>query len=700
MTWIGPGRGKARAAWLPLWLAGWACGGGLCGSASEADPAIAARVIELRAELARHDDLYFRSATPEITDEAYDELKRELARWEEAHPEWVAEEATSVGDDRSGRLPVWRHRVPMLSLAKTHTEEELREYHATVVRALSRPDPILLIEPKYDGVAISLVYERGVLVRAVTRGNGQEGDDVTENVRLIRSVRAALDPSGGAMPGLVELRGEIYLGHEAFRRLNAVREAAGEEPFAHPRNVAAGTLKSEDAGEVAERGLSLVIHGWGAWEGSDEPATHRAFLAQVAAWELPVVSGGRVARTAEETWAAVRALEGERFALAQAIDGAVVKLDDVRERRRLGEDRRGPRWAVACKFAPARVTTRLRAIRWQVGRTGGLTPVAEFEPVTLGGATVSRATLHNQREIARLDLRPGDWIHVEKAGEIIPVITGVETARRLADAERYVLPTRCPSCAEELASETGAATLRCANERCGAQLKRRLVHFASAGAVGLEGFGPATIAGLVDAGLLSGPGDFYRLRRDDLIGVAGVGEKTADRLMAGIERSKGAELWRFIFGAGISHVGEARARLLAERWGDWDALAGAEEKMLAEAIGPAAAASVSAFMAEPGNQADIRAMSEAGVRPAAVRAVATGLEGKTVVFTGTLHGLTRAQAAAMVRAAGGGVRDKVTRQTDYVVAGEGAGAKLEEATKLGVPVLTGEEFKRMVGAED
>ena len=643
-------------------------------------------MLELRAEIARHDELYFKKAAPEITDTEYDRLKRELRSLEAAHPRWAGP-VHALGDDRSGRFPTHVHRERMLGLDKAYTEEEWRAFHARLARQLGRSDLIFVVEPKYDGLAVSLTYERGVLVRAATRGNGVEGDDVTTNVRAISNLPVRL--SGDGFPDRVELRGEVYVDNAAFARLNARREAAGEEPFAHPRNLAAGTLKSADPAEVAERRLSVVVYGWGAWEGGAPPVSQQAFHTQVRAWGLPGVTDPLAARTADEVWSAVQAIGRDRAGLGFPIDGAVVKLDDTALRAQAGSDDHAPRWAVACKYEPERAVTRLQAITIQVGRTGVLTPVAEFDPVELGGANVSRATLHNRAEIARRDLRVGDFIEIEKAGEIIPAVAGVQLARRPAGLQPYQFPGRCPSCNTPVAVASGEAMVRCPNVRCPAQRQRRLEHFASAQAVEINGLGPATITALIDAGLVQSPADFYRLKREDLRRVNGIGDKSADRLLAGIERSKQAELWRFIHGFSIPQVGAATARELASLCGDLTGFFRLDGSRLTGTVGPAAAAAVAEFLARPENQADIRVLLAAGVgpRPPAAGVPPSALRGKVLVLTGALATLTREQATRRIVAAGGRVSDAVTGKTDFVVAGEGAGAKLAKARELGVPVL-------------
>lgn len=699
MKLFGPRNGNACVAWLLRWMlplviagAGWAA------TAQPTERAAEERIADLRNEIARHDELYFRQARPEITDAEYDRLKRELHALEADRPD-EAPDPGGVGDDRSGRFPTRAHREPMLSLDKAYTEDEWRSFHARLVAQLGRPDPRFVVEPKYDGVAICLTYEMGRLVRAVTRGNGREGDEVTDNVRTIGGLPAELLAGKAAIPDLVELRGEIYLDHAEFTRINAVRAAAGEPRFAHPRNLATGTLKSADPDEVRQRRLSVVIHGWGAWVGGSKPVSQQAFQAQVRSWGLPGVTHQSIGQTEEGVWTAVRALERERGKLGFPIDGAVVKLDDAALMARVGLAETAPRWALACKYEAERVVTRLRAIVLQVGRTGVLTPVAEFDPVELGGTRVERATLHNRAEIARRDLRIGDFIEVEKAGDIIPAVVGVRIERRPAEAKPFLFPDRCPSCDSPVVMKPDEVAVYCPNTRCPAQRQRRLEHFVSAQAVAIRGFGPATIAALIEAGRLQSPADFYRLRRDDLQVIPGIGEKRAELLLAGIEASKQAELWRFIHGLSIPQVGPKTAQQLATLAGDLPGFTQLRGESLVETVGPAAADAVREFLADVNQLADLREMINAGVRPRAATVVGSKAElhGKIFVFTGTLPGLTRAQAAHWVETAGGIVRDSVSNQTGYVVAGEGAGSKLVEAERLGVKVLTFAEFKALLG---
>lgn len=593
-------------------LVAWALGlaaPGLWGGTAEEEAAARERLAALRAEIAHHDDLYFRQAAPEITDADYDRLKRELAALERAHPDWA--QLVRVGDDRSGRFPTHAHRVAMLSLDKAYTEAEWRAFHAGLAARLGRADLRFVVEPKYDGLGISLIYEHGLLTHAVTRGNGLEGDDVTANVRALVPVRSQLRPvapdgSANPIPAFVELRGEVYVDDAEFNRLNAVRAAEGADPFAHPRNLAAGTLRSLDAEEIAARRLCVVIYGWGAWEEAPAPASQQAFHAQVRAWGLPGVGKFDVVDSADAAWQAICAFAAARTRLGFPVDGAVVKLDDVARRAQLGESDHAPRWAIAYKYEADRAITRVRAITIQVGRTGALTPVAELEPVVLGRTTVARATLHNREALARRDVRVGDYVEIEKAGEVIPSVGIVFRERRAPGSVPFAFPVRCPGCDAPVETRPGEAVVRCTNPRCPAQQERRLEHFASASAVDISGLGPATIGILVREGLVRSPADFYRLKAVDLDGVAGIGTRGAERLLAAIERSRRAALWRYICGLGIPRIGAVNARKLAAACSDLDDLARLSPERLKSLLGEAAATEVVLFFRQPANADTVR----------------------------------------------------------------------------------------------
>lgn len=679
----------------------------LCSHLLQADPPgpapdhVTVRLRVVQAELARHDDLYFRQAAPEISDAEYDALKRELRTLRERYPAAAAGVAPSagLGDDRTGTWPARAHRVPMQGLDKAYAMSDLAAFLARARAIAGGREPLWVLEPKYDGLAVSATYERGRLVRVVTRGNGREGDDVTANVLALTDLPRELRPesaAGAPGPECVEIRGEVYLTLAEFSRINAERSAAGAEAYAHPRNLAVGTLKTTDPAERAGRRLSVVFYGWGAWEPAESaPASQQAWLAQLAAWGLPIPEPVERAQGESAVRAAIGRWTDRRADLGFPADGIVLKVDDVRLRQALGEGPEAPRWALAWKFPPERAATRLRGITWQVGRTGVLTPVAELEPVAVGGALVSRASLHNREVIARHDYRPGDTVWVERAGEVIPVLAGVDFSRRPREAAGYVFPTACPSCERPVVVESAGGGLRCADRTCPAQVRRRLEHFASAGAVDLAGFGPAVIDALVRRGALTEPADFFRLADADLRAAAGSGG--AERLRRSVARARQAEWWRFIHGFGWPEVGPAKARKLADRFASWDDLAAARGEDLVEAgLSTAVAAGLADELRRPAVVAEWRRLADAGLLPQR-EAAGGALAGRAVVFTGTLASMTREVARQRVRAAGGRVQEAVTRETHLLVAGEGAGRKLEEARRLGVTVLGEEEFRRLLG---
>ena len=576
-----------------------------------------ARIAALRAEIAHHDDLYFRRAAPEITDAAYDALKCELAALEREHPAEAAAVAPlpALGDDHTNGFARVPHRAPMLGLDKSYNEAELRAWHAGVTARTGRGDVAIVVEPKVDGVAFSATYERGALVRVLTRGNGASGDDVTATARRIRSLPeqlAARAPDGtpNAFPERIELRGEVYVSGSAFARLNREREADGEEPAAHPRNLAAGILKQLAPEEAELRALDVVFYNWGACEPAAlAPDSQHAFREQARRWKLPVIEPVRVATNAVALWLAVQALGRERGKIAYPVDGAVAKVDAVALRAQLGESGSAPRWALAYKYAAERAMTRLRAITIQVGRTGRLTPVAELEPVALAGSTISRASLHNPAALARLNARIGDYVVLEKSGEIIPQIVAVDLAQRTPDNTPYAFPDNCPECGTPVVFSEGRTEARCTNEFCAAKVRARIGHFAEC--VESRGLGPATVATLVARGLVRDPSDLYRLRREQLVALPGIGEKKSAALLAGIERSKHAELWRVVAGLGIPHVGPVAAKELAARYGGLGKLALAQENGLAPLVGEATARGAAAWLGRAENRELCARLAEA-----------------------------------------------------------------------------------------
>jgi len=653
-------------------------------------PAVAAgaQIEELRLEIARHDRLYHREATPEISDSAYDALKQRLAALEQAHPSAVPSAAplSGIGDDRSGRFPTRLHQTPMLSLQKAYSESELRAFHNRVARALARDDLAYVIEPKCDGLAVNVTYVQGKLLQAVTRGNGSEGDDITVNAlqipNLPQELRGASNPgaAGTAVPDRVEVRGEIYVPFAEFERINAERELAGEPLFANPRNLAAGTVRQTDPADVAGRGVRVVFFGLGTCEPAAlEPSTQTELRAQLVAWGLPVLEAALVTG-GDDLLKAVQKLGARRGELAYPIDGVVVKLDSRRWQQELGARDESPRWAIAYKLPAERVETQVRGITLQVGRTGVITPVAELTPVSVSGTVVARASLHNQAEIARRDIRVGDYVYLEKAGEIIPMVVGVNVARRSPTAPPFQFPDACSDCRAMLERRPGEVAVRCPNQACPARLRRRLEHFASKACVDIEGLGPAMIQKLVANRVVTDLPDLYRMQRSDLQSLGGHSEKSLDRLLAAIERSKQAELWRVIYGLGLPQVGATKARELARKYGSLEALRGAD--------------------LDPTHHVLVTQLVQVGLSGTAPQKSPAipgrSLSGKTFVLTGTLPNLTRAQATAKIVGAGAKISGSVSRTTTYLVAGADAGAKLEQARALGVPVVDEEALLRLI----
>jgi DNA ligase (NAD+) len=692
------------------------------------------RIAQLRTEIAAHDERYYREARPEIGDFEYDTLKKELAALEGQFPELAAAGVSPtqrVGDDRSEGFVRVKHRLAMTTLDNTYDQTELREFHARLVKALGTEDIAYTVEPKIDGVAVSLTYENGKLTRAVTRGDGEEGDDVTANVKTIRGLPAQLaqipnpkrpnfkepevdlfsrvDAPDAAFPELIEIRGEIFLRDEEFTRINQIQEQAGEALYANPRNLAAGTIKQLDSKLVATRRLEIVLYGLGACEpvptGFDSQST---FQAQLRAWGLPVVEKFWSVRGIDAVWAAIGELDAMRRGFAYATDGAVVKTDLFSQQAVVGYRGAGqaarklsPRWACAYKFAPDRAETRINAISVQVGRTGAVTPVAELEPVLLAGTTVKRATLHNADEIARKDVRVGDFVLVEKAGEIIPAVIEVVLAKRTPECVAYVFPTECPVCATPLVREEGGVKWMCPNAVCPEKVRRKIEHFASKASLDIDGLGEEVVDLLLTRGLIKTIPDIFRLRMEDLLPLKKSGEVWATNLINGIAARKTADLWRVIHGLGIPQVGAASAKDLARRFRSLNALAaaGLNELVQIEGFGEKTAEAVRTWFGDEANRAMVADLQAAGVEPSPPAEAAAGavLAGKTVVLTGTLPTLSREQATEMIEAAGGKVSGSVSRKTHYVLAGEEAGSKLEKAKTLGVPVLDEAGFRALLG---
>jgi DNA ligase (NAD+) len=666
----------------------------------------AGRIAELREQVRRHDYRYYVLDDPEISDARYDALLRELRELEAAHPGLVTPDSPTqrVGGEASGTFGEVVHAVPMLSLENAFSEQDVLDFDRRVRERLDAEAVDYSAEPKLDGLAISLRYEAGRLTQAATRGDGTRGEDVTANVRTIRSVPLTLR---GDVPRLLEVRGEVFMSRRAFEQLNRRAVDKGEKIFVNPRNAAAGSLRQLDPKVTEHRALDVFFYGVGATEGWTMPRRHSELLAAMRELglrtcpEIMVVAG--VAGCIEY----YEAMGRRRNALGYEIDGVVYKVDRLDWQRDLGFVSRAPRWAVAHKFPAQEETTVVRDVEFQVGRTGALTPVARLEPVFVGGVTVSNVTLHNMDELARKDVRIGDTVVVRRAGDVIPEVVRVIPDLRPADARSVELPARCPVCGSHVTRAEGEAVARCSGGLvCRAQRREALRHFASRRAMDIEGLGDKLVEQLVDAGRVETPADLYSLTADELAGLERMGAKSAANLVEALERSKRTTLARFLFALGIRDVGESTALALANHFGGLDAIAGAsaDEIQQVRDVGPVVAAHVRDFFAEKRNRAVLAALQERGVswpEGTPIRSFASGpLSGETLVITGTLASMTRDQARDAARAAGATVTDSVSRKTTLLVAGTEAGSKLRKAQELGVTVIDEDEFKRRLGATE
>lgn len=651
---------------------------------------IALRIDRLRREIERHDYLYYVVGEPQISDREYDALLRELKELEEKNPE-CRDPDSPTQRVAHGLLPGFRtarHSTPMLSLDNTYSLEELEQFDARVRRLLGEERVEYAVEPKVDGVAVALRYESGRFVLGLTRGNGSEGDDITANLRTLRSIPLRL--RSREAPRELEVRGEVFMETRAFERLNERRAAEGKIPFMNPRNATTGSLKTLDTAEVARRPLQIFLfqvvrpdrHGL---------KTQLEAMKWLERLGLRVNPENSLVRGFDELRRTCERWEERRERLPYGTDGLVIKVNSFRRQEDLGFTAKSPRWGIAYKFGAHEAETTLRAIELQVGRTGVVTPVAILDPVTLLGTVVSRATLHNQDEIERKDFRVGDHVIVDKGGDVIPkVLRVVPTSGRRGP--KFVMPSKCPVCGSPLTRDPDEAATRCENLYCPAQVRRRIVHFASRGALDIEGLGWKTVDLLVDAGLIEDPADLYGLSREELVPLERMAEKSASNLLTGIEKSKSAPLDRLLVALGIRHVGARIAQILAGHFGSLQALAAAKEEDLLEieTIGPEIAASVVAFFSSKTGKTLVGRLTEAGVNPesrAPRRAPATGpLAGRTFALTGALERMTREEAARRIQEAGGKVTSSVSSKTDVVVAGADPGSKLDKARSFGIEI--------------
>lgn len=662
------------------------------------------RIAKLRDELNRHNRLYYEEAKPEISDQEYDALMRELIELEAANPQLATADSPSqrVGGQPIEGFKTVEHAVPMMSIDNTYDEAEVRAFDERVRKGLGGggEQPWYVLEPKVDGVAASLRYEKGLLVLAATRGDGRRGDDITHNARTISSIPLRLHD--GAIPEVIEVRGEVYMPSAEFQRINRQREADGEPVFANPRNSTAGTLKQLDPRIVAQRKLRFVSHGLG--EVKPMPAeSYWEWIKLLKKWGFPIGEGVALAKTVEEVIAHIEKFKDTRGKLAYQTDGMVVKVDSFKQRDRLGATSKAPRWVIAFKYPAEQMQTKLLDVRWQVGKGGNLTPVADLEPVFIAGSTVRRATLHNIKQVERLGIHIGDTIVIEKAGEVIPYVVQAVPEKRPSHAKAIKPPDVCPSCGAKVEKEADTPYIRCVNPACPAQLKERLRWFCGRNQMDIENLGEKIIDQLVDAKLVTAFADLYRLTKSQVAGLERMGDKSAQNIVEGIEASRKQGLDRLLAGLGIRHVGNRVAHVLASHFGSLDKLAAATQAELSAVneIGPVIAESVHDFFHNEAGQRTTSAIKEAGINPVMERPAADEeglpLAGQTVVITGTLTKFDRAGIEALIIRLGGKSAGSVSKKTSFVVAGESAGSKLAKAKELGVTVLSEEEFLKKIG---
>lgn len=659
-------------------------------------------IEKLRDEIRYHEYRYYVLNDPEISDAKFDELMRRLQELEKQHPELITPDSPTqrVGGKPAEEFAKVRHSAPMLSLDNTYSVEELRDFDRRVRELSGRERVAYVAELKLDGLSMALTYEDGVLTRALTRGDGITGEDVTQNVKTIRSVPLRIDSKKLEVigrPRKFEVRGEVIMTRKAFREANEQRERDGEPLFANPRNAAAGTIRQLDPRIVASRNLDMFIY-YLLVNGRPPLKEHWEVLAALKKMGFKVNPYSRLVKSFDELIAYIQEMEHEREELEYEIDGVVVKVNEVGLWEELGMTAKSPRWAIAYKYPAQQETTVVKDIRVQVGRTGTLTPVADLEPVNIGGVTVSHATLHNMDEIERLGVRIGDTVLVQRAGEVIPQV--VKVTKHAPDGREFRMPKHCPVCGGNVVHVEGEVAYRCVNSACPAQLKESLLHFASRHAMNINGLGESLVDQLVDKGLVHDVADLYSLTEEQLVNLERMGRKSAQNLLAEIEKSKSNELARVIYAVGIRFVGERTAQLLAEHFGSMDSLekATVEELCEVEEIGPKVAESIVGFFQEERNRDVIEKLRKAGLQFEQRKRKKGGpLEGKQFVLTGTLPNLSREEATRMIEEAGGRVTGSVSRKTDYVVVGADPGSKLDKARSLGIKTIDEAGLRKLLG---
>ncbi len=664
------------------------------------------QIADLRKQIEYHNHKYYVEAAPEISDLEFDRLMQKLQELETKHPDYATPDSPTqrVGGTPIEGFETVRHAMPMLSLDNTYNEADLREFDGRVRRGLKGEKPRYVVEHKIDGVSVALTFEKGRFTIGATRGDGERGDDITHNLRTIHDIPLRLRADGKPVPELLEVRGEVYMTNTELSRLNQRQAEKGERLLANPRNAAAGSLKLLDPRQCAERRLRFFAHSEGRLEGL-HVKNHLEFLELVRGFGLPVVPHSGLLESIDEVLRYCAEQLEARHDLDYETDGMVVKVADLEQRQRLGATSKAPRYVIAYKVELWQATTRIKEITVQVGKTGTLTPVADLETVPIAGTNISRVSLHNADEIERKDIRIGDTVVVEKAGKVIPHVVRVELEKRTGKEKPFHFPGKCPACGGATARDEGGVYIRCLNPSCPAQLKERLRFFAHRQAMDIEGLGPALIDQLVDQGLVRFLPDLYSLTMDQLLGLERVGEKSARNLLEGIEASKGRGLARLLTGLGVRHVGERNAKLLTEEFGDLQALLEASEERLAQinGVGPVVAASIYRFFQSDAGRKTVEQLRVAGVKRTEERKGAPSpakslLAGKTFVVTGTLQKYSREAIEERIEQLGGKVTGSVSKKTDFVVAGEKAGSKLDKAKQLGVKVISEEEFDRLIGS--
>jgi DNA ligase (NAD+) len=660
------------------------------------------RASWLCEEIEKHNRLYYQEAKPEISDKEYDKLLKELVDLEKKHPELANANSPT---QRVGGAPIdgfvtLKHRLPMLSIDNTYSPSELKEFDKKVCKGLGKDKPCYMVELKIDGVAISLIYENGILTAGVTRGDGEKGDDVTQNLKTVGGVPLKLNTK--KPPALLEVRGEVYMARANFARLNEQRVKEGLDKFANPRNSTAGSLKLLDPKLCAARKLSLFAYAIGAMEGI-QVKSQTETLKLLHDFGFPVNSNATQLDSIEEVVAHCESWNDKRHDLPYDTDGMVIKVNDLAQREKLGITTKSPRWVVAYKFAAEKALTRLLNIELQVGRQGTLTPVAHLDPVQLAGTTVARASLHNDDNLKTKDIRVGDMVVVEKAGEIIPYIVRSEPSLRTGKEKPFVFPKVCPVCGADVVKDAKGAFYRCTGTDCVAQLKRRVRSYAARNAMDIENLGEEIIEQLVDTGLVKTLADIYKLGLNQLANLERMGEQSSRNLLDGIAASKSRGLARLLTGLGLRHVGENVADVLARKFISMKAFAQANEEELAaiEGIGPERAASIRGWFANKTNQDLIESLEKAGIKmdeSVSTVAASSALAGKSIVVTGTLVKYGREEIERRLRDLGAKASGSVSKKTDYLLAGEKAGSKLEKARELGVRIITEEEFEKLAGS--